>query len=153
MLGSHPSSWPVSQHRLGIGRLALGFSAPSLCACPTQPWRKSSGCRCHIDSSGPLGLFLSSLVHVSCHVVLQRMCALECLAAQRALQYPLPPGKVPCKLVCRLGNAIDFGEVFWEALAVSKDHVAFVAHCALVLGLLGRFLLPAACASSCGTCS
>ena len=92
-----------------------------------------------MDSSPPLGLFLSRLGHVSCHVVLQIMCALEYLTAHQALQNPLPPGNVPCKLVCRLGNAVHVDEVFREVLAVSKNQVE---HCALVHGLLGRFLPP-----------
>lgn len=33
-----------------MGKLALGFGAPFLCACPTQPWRQNSGHRCYIDS-------------------------------------------------------------------------------------------------------
>ena len=61
--------------------------------------------------------------------------ALACLAAHRSLQNPLPPGK----LVGQLDNPVEPGQVLGEALAVSK---AQVAHCALLLGLIGKYLPP-----------
>lgn len=61
------------------------------------------------------------------------------MAAHRALQNPRPPGKVPCKLVGRLDNPVEPGDVLVKALYVSKDQVA---HYALLLGLLGRFIPP-----------
>ena len=61
--------------------------------------------------------------------------ALACLAAHRSLRNRLPPGK----LVGRLDNPVEPGEVLGEALAVSK---AQVPHCALLLGLIGKYLSP-----------
>ena len=61
--------------------------------------------------------------------------ALACLGAHRSLRNRLPPGK----LVGRLDNPVEPGEVLGEALAVSK---AQVAHCALLLGLIGKYFFP-----------
>ena len=61
--------------------------------------------------------------------------ALACLAAHRSLQNPLPPGK----LVGQLDNPVEPGQVLGEALAVSK---AQVPYCALLLGLIGKYLPP-----------
>ena len=67
--------------------------------------------------------------------------ALTCLAAHRSLQNPLPPGK----LVGRPWTmdhgpwTMEPGQVLGEALSVSKSQVP---HCALLLGLIGKYLPP-----------